>query len=206
MKFRITAALPVLLLAMVGATAAAGEAAPNAQSVQPLETGMLAPTFMVITAAGEPLEINPAETGKRQLLIFYRGGWCPYCNRHLKALRNVVPRLRAADIEVLFLSADRPEILYSSLDEPDIDYTLLSDASQSAARAFGLAFRVDDDLVERYKTYGIDLEAASGFDHHQLPVPAVYLLDADGRVAFMFADPDYKVRLEPDAILKAAGL
>lgn len=178
----------------------------SAEAVTPLKTGAAAPAFEVKTADGSVFAFDPKNLEKRQLLIFYRGGWCPYCNRHLSALKDVVPKLRDADVDVLFLSADKPELLYSSLKEPDIDYTILSDAAANAARAFGVAFRVDDVTYEKYKGYGIDLEAASGYDHHQLPVPAVYLVDTDGNIEFMHANPDYTTRLESSAILAAAGL
>lgn len=185
---------------------ASPEAALSADTVKPIAEGVSAPAFQVKHADGTVFDFNPDALEKKQLIIFYRGGWCPYCNRHLQALQDVVPKLRAADIDVLFLSADKPELLYSSLDEPDIDYTLLSDAAMTAARAFGVAFRIDDETFEKYKGFGIDLEAASGFDHHELPVPAVYLIDTQGKVVFRHADANYKVRLKSEVILQAAGL
>ena len=192
---------------MATATAhAADTAARRAEDVRPVQQGEVAPDFEVRTAEGEVFTFDADQQDGKTMLIFYRGGWCPYCNRHLQALQDVVPKLREAGINVLFLSADRPEILYESLDEPDIQYTLLSDAAMTASRAYGLAFVVDDATVARYREYGIDLEAASGYDHHQLPVPAVYVLGSDGTVEFVFTDADYKNRLQPEQVLAAAGL
>ncbi len=177
----------------------------RAEDVTPISVGESAPAFEVQGKDGEIFAFDPESHDGKTMVIFYRGGWCPYCNRHLAALRDVVPTLREAGVDVLFLSADKPELLYSSLEDETIDYTLLSDASMTASRAFGVAFRVDDETVERYKGFGIDLEEASGFDHHLLPVPAVYLID-NGQVAFMHADADYKKRLEPARVLAAAGV
>ena len=180
---------------------------PNrAEDVSPLPVGAEAPAFEARTATGEPYRFDAAANDAKTLVIFYRGGWCPYCNRHLQALQNVVPKLTEAGVDVLFLSADRPEKLAESLSEGELDYTLLSDASMAASRACGGAFRVDEDTFEKYKGYGIDLEAASGFDHHQLPVPAVYLIGTDGKVEFMHSNADYKVRLSGADILSAAGV
>ncbi|MEM7762456.1 MAG: peroxiredoxin-like family protein [Pseudomonadota bacterium] len=200
------ATLTLALLLAVPSAFASPTAADSAETVRPVPQGETAPSFTARNADGTAFEFSPDALERRQLLIFYRGGWCPYCNRHLQALQEVVPALRAEDIDVLFLSADKPELLYSSLKDSEIDYTLVSDAAMNAARAFGVAFRVDDETYEKYKGYGIDLEAASGFDHHELPVPAVYLIDTDGTIAFMHANPDYTTRLEGDAILQAAGL
>jgi peroxiredoxin len=73
-----------------------------------------------------------------------------------------------------------------------------------AAKAFGLAFRVDDKGYQRLSGYGIDLEAASGEKHHLLPVPAVYLVGKDGIVQFQYVNPNYRVRLTPEVLLAAA--
>jgi len=58
--------------------------------------------------------------------------------------------------------------------------------------------------VEKYLTFGIDLEKASGQDHHVLPVPSTFLIGADGVIRFQYTNPDYKVRLHPDVLLAAA--
>ena len=178
----------------------------NAEDVTPLAVGDMAPDFSAMTPAGETFAFEADGATAPTMLIFYRGGWCPFCNKHLNELRNVVPKLNDAGVDVYFLSADRPERLIDSLEADVSDYEILSDASQSVARSFGIAFRVDDATFEKYKTYGIDLEAASGYDHHQLPVPAVFLIGADGKIEFAHADPDYKVRLPARDLLAAAGV
>jgi len=102
------------------------------------------------------------------------------------------------------LSPDRPERLADSQRKKDLGYTLLSDSRMEAARAYGIAFQLDEAGVARYAGYGIDLEDASGEKHHQLPVPSVFLIDAQGRVAWRYSDPDYRVRPDNDTLLAAA--
>ena len=102
------------------------------------------------------------------------------------------------------MSADAPEKLLAKREADGIEYTLLSDASQEAARAFGLAWQLDDAEVARLRGFGIDVEAASGHDHHQLPVPAVFLVGTDRVIRFRSYDPDYKVRLPTDRLLAEA--
>ena len=138
------------------------------------------------------------------VLTFFRGGWCPYCNLHLSELRLAEEQLKDMGFDIWFISIDKPELLLESLDDPNIGYTIYSDSSLSATRAFGLAFRVDDELNEKYLSYDIDLERASGEDHHVLPAPATYIIGADGVINFAYINPDYKVRLHPDVLLVAA--
>ncbi len=74
----------------------------------------------------------------------------------------------------------------------------------SAARTLGLAFEVDPETLTRYEQYGLDLEGASGQDHHQLPVPAVLIVDTAGKVQFVYSNVDHRVRIPGDLVLAAA--
>jgi peroxiredoxin len=114
-----------------------------------------------------------------------------------------VPQIAAMGIDVLFLSTDRPEILRSSLKEP-VDYHLLSDNEVNGARAFGIAYRMDDATYAKYKTYGLDLEESQGAKHHELPVPAVFIVDRKGSIRFAHTNADYTKRLPAQQVLDAA--
>ena len=177
---------------------------PDANDVQPLLPGMQAPAFEVFSVEGQPVRFDPENMQKPLVLSFFRGGWCPYCNLHLAELRKVESELKEMGFDIWFISIDRPELLYDSLEQPDIAYTILSDSGLEATRAFGLAFRVTDETVVRYKTYNIDLEAASGESHHVLPAPSTYIIASDGMIRFQYTNPDYAVRLHPSVLLAAA--
>ena len=105
---------------------------------------------------------------------------------------------------VVAISADQPAKLEESRKANNLGYTLHSDSSLAAARAFGIAFQLSDDDVRMYLGYGIDLEAASGQKHHQLPVPSVFLVEAGGTIRWLYSNPDYEIRPNNAAILKAA--
>lgn len=106
--------------------------------------------------------------------------------------------------QIIAASADRPEKLNESIEKNGLKYEVVSDGSQEAAAAFGLAFRVDDETLKRYKGFGIDLNQASGFDHNVLPVPGIFLIGKDGVIDFSYVNPDYRVRLESSVVLAAA--
>lgn len=106
--------------------------------------------------------------------------------------------------QILAVSADKPANLQPTVDKGSLAYTLLSDADLEAAKAFGIAFQVDEATVERYRGFGIDLEKVSGETHHQLPVPGVFIFDADAKLAFEYVNPDYRVRIPADLVLAAA--
>jgi peroxiredoxin len=94
--------------------------------------------------------------------------------------------------------------MVDSLKVDELGYVLYSDQAMEAARAFGIAFQVDDETLERYKRFGIDLEAASNRDHNQLPVPSVFLVTKGGTIRWVYSNDDYTVRPENEKLLEAA--
>lgn len=180
-------------------------AAASDPAVAALQVGQPVPAATVRTERDSAVDLRTAIAGQPTVLIFYRGGWCPFCTRHLTALAETEAELRAAGFQLLALSPDRPAKLRARPSHQKLPYTLLSDSGMTAAQAFGIAFRVEDALVSRYKqTHGIDLEADSGQTHHLLPHPAVFIVDRTGHVRYAHVNPDYKVRLTPAEIIAAA--
>lgn len=208
MKSRMTRLFAVLILLTASGSVFAQhqrtDIHPDANDVQPLLPGMTAPAFDVLDAQGKAVHFDPGKMSKPLVLSFFRGGWCPYCNLHLAEMRKAESELRDMGFDIWFISIDRPEVLYESLEQPDIGYTVLSDSKLDATRKFGLAFRVDDQTVERYLTYDIDLEDSSGEGHHVLPAPATFIIAQGGMIRFQYTNPDYTVRLHPDVLLAAA--
>ena len=106
--------------------------------------------------------------------------------------------------QILGICPDRPENLKLTIDKGKLKYRLLSDASMAGARGLGIAFTVDDGTYAKLGKYGIDLEKTSGYKHRQLPVPSVFIIDSGGVIRFSHVNPDYRVRLAPEALLAAA--
>jgi len=131
------------------------------------------------------------------VLIFYRGGWCPYCNAQLADMHLVEPRLRASGFEVVFISTDRPELLHSSLKDQTVPYTLLSDPGLQAAQAFHIAFHLDDEHYAQQLKWGVDLEKTTGTKAHALPVPSVFIVDTSGVIRFVYSNPTFAFAWAP---------
>ena len=193
------------LLLVLFASAVSAAIPDDPKEVQPLGVGMPAPAFTGRTTENLPRTFAAGPYQKPTVVLFYRGGWCPYCNRQLSDLRLVEPRLRASGFEIVFLSTDRPEILYSSLKEQNIHYTLLSDSTLEAARAFHIAYHLDDAAIAKLQGFGVDLDSTTGKPLHELPVPSVFIIDRTGTIRYVYSNPDYTVRLGADALWAAAA-
>lgn len=185
----------------------AAQSHPSAEAAKPLAKGAALPTVPTLkTATGAAFDLAKATAGKRTVVIFYRGGWCPYCMTHLAELAKLQDTFAANDVQVLAVSPDSVETLAAYGDDKQFPYTLLSDADSSAAKAFGIAFDVDAPTQGKLKEYGIDLRKASGTDQAVLPVPSVFVVNGEGTITFSHSNPDYRKRLSGTEVLAALGL
>lgn len=183
-----------------------GAALAQAQTNTPaLKVGDAIPDVTLRTEDDKEVSLRKLVSEKPTVLIFYRGGWCPFCTRHLKDLAGIEGDLEKQGAQLFAISMDTPAKLKATPDHDKLGYRLLSDSEAHAAKAFGIAFTVEDALVKKYKdSHKIDLEAAAGNKNHILPHPAVFVADTSGKIRFAHFNPDYKVRLDSKEILKAA--
>ena len=199
-----TKPISVFLCALIFIHSLHAEFPDSPDQVKPLEIGRTVPQVTVQTVDGEPVQLDKLTWGTPSVIIFYRGGWCPYCTRHLAALGTIEPELKSRGYQILALSADNAN--HAGITETDIEpsYTLLADSKMKAAKAFGVAFKVDASTLKMLADYEIDIEKASGEDHHLLPVPSVFITDEKGTIIYRHFNPDYKQRLSPEELLEAA--
>ena len=174
--------------------------AQSAEDICPLKPGQMAPDATLHDVHGQAVSFKQALGGKPTVVVVYRGSWCPFCSRQMAGLRETVGAIQTKGFQLIAISPDRPEILAQRPPEEAV-FPLFSDQDMTLAKALGIAFQLDNATLEKYKGYNIDLEAASGRDHHMLPVPSVYVFDPEGRAVFGFSNPDYRVRLAPGVLM-----
>lgn len=185
------------ILALLVTTAADFPAKP--EDISPLLIGEPIPDVQVQTIAGQSVSLRSEVAKKPTVLVFYRGGWCPFCNKQLADLRTTEPALAKMGYQLLAISTDSPENLKATLDKQQLTYTLLSDADTKAAQAFGLAFKAPE-------RYGPTLEKGSAGKNIDklLPVPAVFLVNQSGVIKFEYVNPNFKERMPGNLLMAAA--
>lgn len=172
--------------------------------VSPILINSTIPDVTVKTISGEDVSLHTIVKEKPTVIVFYRGGWCPYCTRHMSELAQIEDQILDLGYQIIGISVDRPEVLRATLEEVELNYTLLSDSPANALKGFGIAYQVDQATVDRYMNVGIDLEGNAGFNHHILPAPAVYFVDQEGTVNFQYVNPNYRERISGEILLAAA--
>jgi peroxiredoxin len=139
------------------------------------------------------------------VLVFYRGGWCPYCNLGLRAWQAQLPALQHMGAQLVAVSPQTPDNSLSTAEKSALTFPVLSDSALQAATAFGVAFDMPTELIELYSGVGNDLPMLNGNGRWVLPVPATYVIDRDGHVVFAHVEADYRERAEPTDVLRAVA-
>ncbi len=179
--------------------------AADAQAARPLAVGARVPAVTLKTSDGADFDLAAALAAKPTLLIFYRGGWCPFCNTQLAELQGYQDKFLALGYQILAVSPDAPGAMPATVEKNHLGYTLLSDVGMQASSAFVVAWRVEAASAERYATRGIALAPVPGEPGaFWLPVPAVFVVRPPGVVAHVFSDPNFRVRPPAAEIFAAA--
>lgn len=182
-----------------------GLMAQNMADVQGLAVGEKAPLNTLRDAQSKKVDLQEALENGPVILVFYRGEWCPYCNRHLAALNDIADSLAELNVQLFAISPEKPALLQEMSSKTESHFTFLSDSAYQTMIGFDLAFLPSKATRMKYKSVlGVDLSEAHQDDRELLPVPATYLIDQEGIIRWRHFDPDYKERSEPKEVLAAA--
>lgn len=135
------------------------------------------------------------------LVVFYRGGWCPYCNAQVRELSVRYEDFVKAGVQPVLISVDSADNTALINAQYDIPFPVLSDPELVAHRLFNVVLELDDATLAAYEDYGLDLSKWSGRDHHAIAVASAFLVDRGGRVVFSHAPEDYRQRPSADQLL-----
>lgn len=160
------------------------------------EVGVLFPSVEVFTSAEQSIAIPAAFKGKKVLVSFMRGSWCPFCTLEMAHLMSYQKELSKNKVEVLVVSPMDIALLTQWKEELNFPFNIAQDKTLCLAKALGLDFELQDFVLPHYEALGIDVQAVNQTDTPELVVPAVYLLNAQGRIDFRFLDVAYGNRLD----------
>lgn len=179
---------------------AAGEAVPkNAKSAaaNAVRADRKAPAATFTDADGQSVELAKLLENGPVVLIFYRGGWCPYCVEQLKAFNKQHDAIEAAGGRVVAVSTELPEFVAKTKEKSKLGFDVLSDPGAKVSRAFGVAW-----ANERYGRVS-KIAQANGNERGEIPLGVTYVIDTDGTVRWAFLEHDYKKRATPEQVVEA---
>jgi peroxiredoxin len=128
------------------------------------------------------------------VIIFYRGYWCPYCNKELQKLEDSLQLIKEKGAQLIAITPEKQEGITKTVERTKATYPIITDYELKIMKAYDVAYQVDTKTIDRYKMASIDLAANNGQKPEAvyLPVPAVYIIGKDGEIKYRFFEEDYK--------------
>ena len=167
-----------------------------------LPEGAVAPEFELPDFSGRTVRSRDLLALGPLVVNFFRGRWCPYCITELEAWRDLYPGLREHGALVVGISPQTQRQNDFTAGQHEIPFPLLSDAGCAVAAAFGLVWTAPEYLRRYYRGILLNIPFVNGDESWQLPLPATYVIDQTGKVVFAEAHADFRVRPEPEDVLR----
>lgn len=184
-----------ILAAGFAVLSASAQVPEKAEDISPLLIGENIPDVTLKATDGSTQQLHNIFGQKPTVLLFYRGGWCPFCNAHLSEIQEVQSEVLKSGYQIVAVSPDSPENLQATDEKQNLAYSLYSDAGGELIKAMGIAFKAPE------KYAGMLSEKSDGLNEGFLPVPAVFVVDTSGKIKFEYINPDYKTRLSAKLLL-----
>jgi peroxiredoxin len=160
--------------------------------------------FTLPDASGSPVTLSELVTDGPAVIVFYRGGWCPYCNLALRAYQTeLLPQLGRHGARLVAISPQSPDGSLSTAEKAGLSFTVLSDAGARVARELGIAFQPAEDVLAAQRELGLELRHVNDADSPELPMPTVLIIDPERTVVFADTHADYTARTEVATIIDA---
>jgi peroxiredoxin len=167
----------------------------KAEDAKGLGVGQKAPDFTAIDA--DSVEFSLATEIKKGplVLIFYRGFWCPVCNKHLSTIQDSLQLITKKGVTVVAVSPEKPEYLEKMEKKTGAKFRLLYDEGYKISNAYDVTFTPESKQIFVYNTLlGAKLKKTHSDNSQRLPIPATYIIDTNGKIIWRQFDPDYKNR------------
>lgn len=156
--------------------------------------GSKAPDFKAKDQDGKEVRLKDLLKKGKVVLVFYRGYWCPYCNRELSRLQDSLALIQEKGATVVAVSPEKPENIKQTVEKAKAGYPVLYDEGLKIMKGYDVEYEVEETTLARYRSSGLDIEKNNGPNGKFLPVPAVYIIDKESTVTYRFFDADYRKR------------
>ena len=184
-------------------TAAAAQAQTTPLTASALKVGATAPAFKAKDSQGREVELKSLLKKGPVVLYFYRGQWCPYCNKQLSQLQDSLQLLTAKGAQVVVVSPETQDNIDKTVSKTKASFTIVHDQGFAIMKAYRTAFTVDEPTATKYQGFGVNLKTANGADQNVLPVPATYVIGRNGKIKFAYFNPNYKQRVSVKQVAQA---
>jgi peroxiredoxin len=167
-----------------------------------LPVGTKAPDFALPDVSGRTVKSSDLLALGPVVLNFFRGRWCPYCVTELEVWRDLYPIVRERGGIFAAISPQTVRQSDFTQGQHDIPFPLLNDDGCTVSEQYGLAYTIPSYHQQHYRNVLVNLPFVNGDQSWKLILPATYVIARDGTVLFAEAYADFRVRPEPEEVLR----
>lgn len=167
------------------------------------EVGQTMPEFVLPDAHGEFHSLNEFLDRGPLVVSFNRGHWCPYCTVELHAFRQAHKEIAATGAQVVSIMPDQPEYIAKVAADVGGAFPVLSDEANGYALSLNLVIWLGERIRKLNNSVHIALETIQGNDGYFVPIPATFVVGADGTIVARHVDPDFRRRMDIEDVLAA---
>ena len=168
-----------------------------------LEKGSKAPQVN-LNIDGKQVALSDLYKDQSVAIIFYRGYWCPACNKHLSEFATRAKELEEKGIKLIAITPETQEGVDKTKENTKANFTIVSDLDGSIQKAFDVDYGVTEAYFGKVQEkLNVSISGNNANGKSELPVPATYVINSDGKIIFAHFDPDYHKRASIDDILGA---
>ena len=171
-----------------------------------LKVGDKAPDFTGYDQTGKQLQLKKLLEQRPVILLFYRGNWCPICNRYLKNYQDSLKVLTDQGFDVIAITPESIENVENTVKINSLTFTVIYDCQEKIMKDYDLMFNVTKAYQDKIQSsFSVDIAKYNGRESAHLPVPATYIINREGIIVAVQFDPDYKNRATVKWMLKNLG-
>lgn len=167
-----------------------------------IRLGEIMPEFLLPNVKNGIINSKEILKNGKMIIAFYRGSWCPYCNLELKMLQDHLTKIKDKKATVVAISPQSPDNSLTVVEKHNLTFEVLTDTDNLFAKQLGISFELQDFVLPYYQALGIDLMHFNKNNDNSLPVPAVFVIDQNGKIIYKFVDANYMNRIDIDELLQ----
>lgn len=171
-------------------------------SQERLELFSEAPNFTGIDQYGEKIVLKEMLKEGSVVVVFYRGEWCPHCNRHMHNLQDSLEMINKFGARVVAVTPEKVSNIAKTTEKSGAEFSIVYDKGHKIMDDYKVTFTLGVAKHLMYGIAGINVNEASGNDDRALPVPATYIIEKNGRIIGAHFNEDYTVRMPVSEVVR----
>jgi peroxiredoxin len=171
-------------------------------STSTLQVGDIAPDFHGIDQTDDLVNLRESLKKGPVVLIFFRGSWCPYCNKHISKFQDSLEYVLDKGASVIAVSPQIPEYNHKTINKTGASFSVIHDKGYHIMDTYYVSFTMDEKTTKNYRRFGKHVDRANANEDYILPVPATFIIGEDRKIRYIQYDPNYKNRSTVAEVLR----